>query len=309
MTGTVGVSILKPQAPLVDPKTGRVNRDWYRYLGDLNDAVSGAFLSLSQLVDVVETTPSPNSQVSSLSRQVSDLRATVLTTPSPNTKIAELERQVAELAALVLTAREPIGGTGANPTATAGPVAIDGSASTFMRSDAAPAVQVGSDSQLGIVGVDGTTLLATAGVLSLNSNAGTFVPVFTFATPGDLSVSYSVQQGTYLQIGSLVLATYGISCTPTFTTSSGGVRVTGLPIAPDTSVAIYYGAGGITGLGVTYPTGTTQSIPNLNTASSRMTFSMAGSGIASVNLAASNITSGQGVTISVTVLYRTDAAP
>jgi hypothetical protein len=55
---------------------------------------------------------------------------------------------------------------GANPTATAGPTAVNGSATTFMRSDAAPAVQLGSSSQKGIVQVDGTTITAAAGVIS-----------------------------------------------------------------------------------------------------------------------------------------------
>src|ERR1700674_177692 len=41
--------------------------------------------------------------------------------------------------------------SGANPTATAGPSAVNGSAPTFMRSDGAPAVQKGSSSQFGIV--------------------------------------------------------------------------------------------------------------------------------------------------------------
>ena len=55
---------------------------------------------------------------------------------------------------------------GANPTATAGPTAVNGSASTFMRSDGAPAVQKASSSQFGIVEVDGTTITATAGVIT-----------------------------------------------------------------------------------------------------------------------------------------------
>ena len=46
----------------------------------------------------------------------------------------------------------------ANPTATAGPTAINGIAGTFMRSDAAPAIQKGSASQLGIVKPDGITI-------------------------------------------------------------------------------------------------------------------------------------------------------
>jgi hypothetical protein len=61
------------------------------------------------------------------------------------------------------------GATGANPTATAGPSAIDGSATTFMRSDAAPAVQIASTSQLGLAQADGTTIHVTDGVFSVYS--------------------------------------------------------------------------------------------------------------------------------------------
>jgi len=56
--------------------------------------------------------------------------------------------------------------TAANPTATASDTAVNGSASTFMRSDAAPAVQKASSSQFGLVKVDGTTITATGGVIS-----------------------------------------------------------------------------------------------------------------------------------------------
>lgn len=56
---------------------------------------------------------------------------------------------------------------GSNPTATAGPAAVNGSALTFMRSDGAPAVQKASSSQFGIVEVDGTIITATAGVITV----------------------------------------------------------------------------------------------------------------------------------------------
>jgi hypothetical protein len=50
----------------------------------------------------------------------------------------------------------------ANPTATAGPSAVNGSAVTAMRSDAAPAVQKGTNSQFGLVEGDGTTIDCSA---------------------------------------------------------------------------------------------------------------------------------------------------
>ena len=63
----------------------------------------------------------------------------------------------------------PCGGSGStpgNPTATAGPTAINGVAATFMRSDGAPAIQLGTAAQKGLVQVDGTTITAAAGVIS-----------------------------------------------------------------------------------------------------------------------------------------------
>jgi hypothetical protein len=56
--------------------------------------------------------------------------------------------------------------TGANPTATASDVAVNGVATTFLRSDGAPAVQKASSSVFGLVKVDGTTVTASGGVIS-----------------------------------------------------------------------------------------------------------------------------------------------
>jgi len=68
----------------------------------------------------------------------------------------------------------------ANPSATAGPSAVNGSATTYMRSDAAPAVQVATTSQDGIVEPDGISVCVTGGKISrcmipqyYNANCGT----------------------------------------------------------------------------------------------------------------------------------------
>ncbi len=65
------------------------------------------------------------------------------------------------------------GSTPHNPTATAGPAAVNGSAATFMRSDAAPAVQLGTASVPGIVQVDNVTITAAAGVISAPGSGAT----------------------------------------------------------------------------------------------------------------------------------------
>lgn len=94
----------------------------------------------------------------------------------------------------VLTIVPPPGGgggsspSGANPSATAGPTAVNGSASTYMRSDGAPAVQKGSNAQFGIVEGDTTTVTCVVGVCSttnitlgngLSSAAGSHVTTVT----------------------------------------------------------------------------------------------------------------------------------
>jgi hypothetical protein len=61
---------------------------------------------------------------------------------------------------------------------------------------------------------------------------GTWTPVLTFATPGNLNVVYSAQVGRYTRIGRLVTVIGAISTsTFTHTTASGNLNVTGLPFA------------------------------------------------------------------------------
>ncbi len=82
------------------------------------------------------------------------------------------------------------GATFANPSATAGPTAINGSATTAMRSDAAPAIQLGSASQAGLVQVDGTSIVAgVGGVISAPGSSGGY-------TVPDISTLTWVNQGS-----------------------------------------------------------------------------------------------------------------
>lgn len=82
------------------------------------------------------------------------------------------------------------GGIPANPTATAGPSAINGVATTYMRSDAAPAVQTATTSQLGLVKPDGTSITISGGVISSTGGGGggglspDSVPYTTAGQPG-----------------------------------------------------------------------------------------------------------------------------
>jgi len=61
---------------------------------------------------------------------------------------------------------------------------------------------------------------------------GTWTPVYTYATAGDLSVAYSTQLGSYTKVGNLVtLSGRIVTTTHTYTTASGNMRITGLPFA------------------------------------------------------------------------------
>lgn len=67
----------------------------------------------------------------------------------------------------------PVGSTAfANPTAVAKDTAVNGTAVTAMRSDAAPAVQKASASVFGIVKVDGTSITESGGVISAGASGG-----------------------------------------------------------------------------------------------------------------------------------------
>lgn len=87
---------------------------------------------------------------------------------------------------------------------------------------------------LGVATASSITFQGSTGTLGNYANAVTFTPTFTFATPGDLSVAYSIQTGRSWQIGALFLISYTIRFTPTYTTASGQARFGGLAVSGGT---------------------------------------------------------------------------
>lgn len=88
------------------------------------------------------------------------------------------------------------GGTqpvGANPTATASDVAVNGTATTFLRSDGAPAVQKADSTHFGLVKPDGTNLATTAGVIA-------------FATIANLRILANVSGGVAAAVANTLTA-------------------------------------------------------------------------------------------------------
>lgn len=66
---------------------------------------------------------------------------------------------------------------------------------------------------------------------------GTWTPTISFATPGDLSVVYSTQSGRYTKVGRAYLFDATVSTsTFTYTTATGTLRISGLPLAPASGI-------------------------------------------------------------------------
>jgi hypothetical protein len=119
-----------------------------------------------------------------------------------------------------------------------------------------------------------------------------FTPTITFATPGDLSVAYTVQNGRYWKVGPVVNFQISISFTPTFTTASGVVRVSGLPIKSNNLTTGYQVTCVNSGVGLTYPAGTTSLTGRVMNGLTYIQIVGSGSSVANAFIQASNFASG-----------------
>lgn len=105
------------------------------------------------------------------------------------------------------------------------------------------------------IGVATATSLTFGGsVLSAYTATTSFTPTVIFDTLGNLSVSYAEQVGFYSRIGSIVSFYVRLTFTPTYTTSAGNLRITGLPV-PVNASTIPVAAAFVSG--VTFPAGAT----------------------------------------------------
>jgi len=138
--------------------------------------------------------------------------------------------------------------------------------------------------------------------LSVYSQNIAWTPVFTFSTPGDLSVSYSSQLGWYTRTGNVVVAGFQITLTPTYTTASGSILINGLPFSPNAS------NGNITiGISVyssnTYPTGVTYPVAFLTPGSSAINVYGGGSAITLTPFSILNAATANPITLVGTITY------
>lgn len=140
---------------------------------------------------------------------------------------------------------------------------------------------------------------------SLVYSTGTWTPVVTFATPGNLNVVYSIRDAFYTKNARQVTATCAILCgTFTHTTASGDLQITGLPFAHmvtsgAAAVATVEAWGGITKANYT------QVGAVLASGASLMTLTMSGSGQTPVTLSTVEVPTGAGFQVRITITYST----
>lgn len=185
----------------------------------------------------------------------------------------------------------------------------DKSTSFISMPNATPApdtitIQVGGNTIVNFTsgGVDGIKFDGVGNIADVNTlddyEEGTWTPVFTFTTPGNLSVTYDTQAGTYTKIGRQVVARFFLDfATFTHTTASGSCTIT-LPFQP--------GAAGYTGSllwqGIT-KAGYTDVVPYTSASSSTVFLIASGSGQAASGVAASDMPTGGSVRLEGTVTY------
>jgi len=129
---------------------------------------------------------------------------------------------------------------------------------------------------------------------------GTWTPVFTCATPGNLVFTYASQVGTYTKVGRQVTVTCAITSGAgiSHTTASGGVVITGLPfvagVAAFSPLATWKG---FTSVG--YMTLSGQLVGTLG----NVYLNKSGSGVANAAVAITDFPTGGSVDLYFTLTY------
>jgi hypothetical protein len=139
-----------------------------------------------------------------------------------------------------------------------------------------------------------------------NYREDVWTPVLTFATPGDLSVVYAVQVGSYTRVGNLVRLSFSLeTSTFTHTTASGNCNITGLTFAA-ANITNNFHTGTLQWQGITKANYTTISA-EIAAAASLLTLGASGSGQTLVSIATGDMPSAGTVILRGTLVYQ--AAP
>lgn len=155
----------------------------------------------------------------------------------------------------------------------------------------------------GVATALGQNVIGT-GAIALANVSTTWTPTLTFVTPGNLSVSYATQQGYYSQIGNLVVCSFKLICTPTYTTASGNLKISGLPVASNVNMDFQAGSVYVSSSNA-FPTGTTSLACATGNASSFMVIVASGTAGSSTTFTTTHAATAVQILIQGTISYLT----
>ncbi len=153
-----------------------------------------------------------------------------------------------------------------------------------------------------IIGVSSATSIALSGGTALSNYVkASWTPTLSFSTPGNLSVSYATQNGSYTRIGNIVFVDFTLVCTPTFTTASGSLRIAGFVI--NSAKSNCAGDVGLQGANIAYGSGFTNI--NLSTTNGQSFLSLLafGSSKASTVIGSGSFVSGTPVSFAGSIAF------
>lgn len=125
-----------------------------------------------------------------------------------------------------------------------------------------------------------------------------FTPALTFSTPGNLAVTYSAQTGKYTKIGRRVSLEVRLDLSSfTYTTASGTLTITGLPLAPAATSIGVVRFGGINKVGYS------QLAFQIAGGATTATLAASGMSVAPADVVAADVPSGGAVTVRANITY------
>jgi len=134
-------------------------------------------------------------------------------------------------------------------------------------------------------------------------DTGSWTPSVTFDTPGNLSIAYTTRYGVYQKFSKIVVAhCYIATSTFTFTTASGGMRITGLPFPAAATQDV--GGGGLIWRGITKAS-YTHMTPVIQGGTSSMYINASGSGQNPGTVSTGDTPSGGTLVLAFTMTYAT----
>lgn len=265
---------------------------------------------LTLIIDASESANSAQSTATQVRQSLDDLRNAILIFETPQVNLNDLKQKIDELDNLILglSLFSAADKTKLNGIVSgAGVVSVSGTAPIISSGGATPAISIDPNPTL-------TTLTLTNGQLvfpavqvpSANVNTlddyfeGTWTPVLSFTTPGNLAVTYSTRSASFTKIGRQVFCNFIVATSAfTYTTASGNLTITGLPFLNGVANQV---AGNVDWSGITMA-GYTQINPVLVNSTSALIFLANGSGQPRAQVTITQVPTGATVFLSGQISY------